>query len=932
MIPPIGFDFPAWLLLLIPALGCVIYFTLSSRAGLPVAVQRLAMLLRSMAVVAIVLALAQMVHLSGGEGLSVLVLRDLSASVPRLVSDEIVSQTSKRLGSLEFPDQVGFVSFGNDQQLEQPMGLRLGPGISSEIDRSGSDIAAALRFSASHLEGSAPGGARRIVLISDGNSTEGDPVQEAKNLATAGIVVDVIPVHYEHQDEVILENVQVPETVRPGQTFSVDSVIWSSGAAEATVVLSEQDRIIERRPVQLAEGRNRITFGLGANSSPLRRLRVSVFPDAGTDSLEQNNSGLALVRTIQPPRVLIVSEDPDQTLARVLADGSILADVVAPQQMSAIAEDYLGIEAVVLDDVSAFDLDPNRIELLEKLVHSTGMGLLMVGGSDSFGAGGWRGTKVEKALPVKMDIRQRKKLPNGALAVILHTCEFAQGNLWARRIAIASLDALTEQDLFGVLLYDGGTDRWGIPMQPVADQAAIRSQIDALSPADMTQFSPTMQMALQVLLTADAHSKHVVVISDGDPPPPTQGLVDAYVQSGIRISTICIQPHPGPTGPATMKKIAQDTAGRYYFVDDPSMLPQIFFREALTVRRNLIAEGTFTPAIVEIADPIRGLASGGFPPLHGVVLTTVKPLSRLVLVNDEQDPVLALGRYGLGKTAAFTSDARARWSSDWIGWSGNSTFWSQLVRSISRELDSGVLEVSHQVEGEVGTVVIDAIDPEGRFIDGLDVRAVLVGPDLSEETLVVNQVAPGRYVGKFAAVQEGSYLLRIDHEDGQGNSGGQTKAISVGYPSEYRTLRSDDDLLRRIAEASGGRLLSGQDDLLDRSLPRKRDREPLWATLAILGLGLFFFDIVVRRVQFKIPRRGFRRRATVSVDESVEGHKEPPRRPIIGRTRRVTPGTKKTGSQPEKDAPDGVSEEPVERSEELQKLIKARKKRRKRGK
>ncbi|MGE4601293.1 MAG: glutamine amidotransferase, partial [Planctomycetota bacterium] len=489
----------------------------------------------------------------------------------------------------------------------------------------------------------------------------------------------------------------------------------------------------------------------------------------------------------------------------------------------------------------------------------------------------------------------------------------------------------TAQDYFGVLVYDGGGDRWGIPMQLVADQESIRSQINSLSPADMISFSPTMQMALQTLLEVNAHSKHVVVISDGDPPPPTQSLIDAYVQSGIRISTICIKPHPGPTGPATMKKIAQDTAGRYYFADDPSMLPQIFFREALTVRRNLIAEGTFTPTIVEIADPIRGLASAGFPPLHGVVLTTVKPLSRLVLVNEEQDPVLALSRHGLGKTAAFTSDVRSRWSADWLSWSGNSTFWSQLIRSISRELDSGVLEVSHQVEGDVGTIVIDAIDPEGRFIDGLDVNAVLIRPDLSEESVVVNQVAPGRYVGKFAAVQEGSYLLRIDHDDGQGNRGGQTKAISVGYPAEYRTLRSDDDLLRRIAEASGGRVLSGRDDLLDRSLPKKRDRKPLWSILTIIGPGLFFLDIVVRRVQFKIPRRALRRKVTVPVDEGVEGHEERRRRPIIGRARTVAPGAKKTGSEPEIDDPEGVSQPPVERSEELRKLIEARKRRRNRG-
>ena len=154
-------------------------------------VQKTALILRCLAFSALVLALARTVHLTGGEGLSILVLRDLSASVPRLVSDQFIEQTSNQLGTLEFPDQVSLVSFGKDQQLEQPMSMRLGSGISADIDRSGSDIAAALRYSASLLEGSAPGGSRRVVLISDGNSTEGDAVREAKNLAVAGIVVDV---------------------------------------------------------------------------------------------------------------------------------------------------------------------------------------------------------------------------------------------------------------------------------------------------------------------------------------------------------------------------------------------------------------------------------------------------------------------------------------------------------------------------------------------------------------------------------------------------------------------------------------------------------------------------------------------------------------------------------------------------------------------
>ncbi|MGE4620005.1 MAG: glutamine amidotransferase [Planctomycetota bacterium] len=929
---PMAFESPLWLLALIPALACVVYFSRKSRAGLPAAVQRLALFSRSAAIISLIAALAQLVHLSGGEGLSVLVLRDLSDSVPRLVSDEMVSQVSKSIGSLEAPDQVSFVSFGRNQQQEQPMGLKLGTGISADIDRSASDIAAALRFSARALEAAAPGGSRRMILISDGNSTEGDPVQEAKNLATTGVVVDVLPVRYEHQNEVLVENVEVPETIRPGQAFSVDSVIWSSQATEATVVLTEDDRILERRLVSLESGRNRVRFGLSATSTSLRRLLVSVYLEDGVDTLEANNSGLALVRTIAPPLVLVVSKDPDQTLMRALQTGEIRAEVVPPNQVSLVAEDYLGVEAVILDDVSAFELPPTYSALLEKLVHSTGMGLLMVGGPDSFGAGGWGGTKVEEALPVKMSIRQRKKIPNGALAVILHTCEFSQGNLWARRIATAALDALTSQDLFGVLLYESGIDAWGIPLQPVSDQLEIRSRIDRLSPADMISFAPTMEMALQSLVTANAYSKHVVVISDGDPPPPGQLLVDAYVKSKIRISTICIKPHTGSDGTARMKKIAQDTGGRYYFVSNPTRLPQIFFREALTVRRNLIEEGAFVPRIVEVADPILGIAAAGFPPLHGVVLTTIKPLSRLVLVNEEQDPVLALGRHGLGKTAAFTSDARARWSADWIGWSGYSTFWSQLVRSISREMDSGILEVSHQLDGGAGTVIVDAIDPDGRFIDGLSVEAVLVAPDYSEEAITVHQVAPGRYIGKFSAEQEGAYLLRVDHEDGQGNVGGQTKAIVVGYPAEYRALRSDEELLRQIAEASGGRVLSSEDDLLDRSLPRIMDRKPLWKFLAIIGLGLFFFDIVVRRVQFKIPRLRSRQKSDSSKSKVVDSTGEPQRQPSIGRSRIVKEKTAKPGSNREDEVSKESSDDSASHSEDLRKLIEARKKRQNRGK
>ena len=52
-----------------------------------------------------------------------------------------------------------------------------------------------------------------------------------------------------------------------------------------------------------------------------------------------------------------------------------------------------------------------------------------------------------------MDVSQKKVLPKGALAIILHTCEFPEGNTWAKRITKQAIKVLGAQDEVGVLAY-----------------------------------------------------------------------------------------------------------------------------------------------------------------------------------------------------------------------------------------------------------------------------------------------------------------------------------------------------------------------------------------------------------------------------------------------------------------------------------------------
>ena len=60
-----------------------------------------------------------------------------------------------------------------------------------------------------------------------------------------------------------------------------------------------------------------------------------------------------------------------------------------------------------------------QIDMLVRNTQQIGAGLVMLGGPDSFGAGGWTGTELEKAMPVDFQIRNAEVVPGGALVLVM---------------------------------------------------------------------------------------------------------------------------------------------------------------------------------------------------------------------------------------------------------------------------------------------------------------------------------------------------------------------------------------------------------------------------------------------------------------------------------------------------------------------------------
>ena len=145
--------------------------------------------------------------------------------------------------------------------------------------------------------------------------------------------------------------------------------------------------------------------------------------------------------------------------------------------------------------------------------------------------------------------------------------------------------------------------------------------------------------------------------------------------AGITLSTVGAGGGSNPF----LEGLAEQGGGRFYDAANPASIPDIFLKETQQVSGQQIIEEPFFPILTSSSPILRGLEDDGLPRLRGYNGTTAKPAAQTVLVTARDDPLLAQWQYGLGRSVAWTSDSTGRWARDWLGWSGFSRFFSQLV-------------------------------------------------------------------------------------------------------------------------------------------------------------------------------------------------------------------------------------------------------------
>ncbi|XAM01038.1 VWA domain-containing protein [Phycisphaeraceae bacterium D3-23] len=756
--------------------------------------------------------------------------------------------------------------------------------------------------------------ALRLLLASDGNFTDGNVMEAARAAAAANIPIDVLPLEYSIENEVMVEGVYVPSEAREGQTVPIEVVLRGTapvagyiqlrhrvGSTNQLVDLNGPDtpgtgRLIPagrwQRVNRDAEDGGDTGFGdyilrtyvdRPMYEAGVHRYEVIFEPaltDGSVNTVVANDKAEAFTLVAGRGAVLVVDGvggTPGDILPSAIASHGVVVRTVPPEGMPRRLTDMQGYDAIILQNVPAEAVPPFVQQNLARYVHDFGGGFLMVGGPDSFGPGGWTNTDIDKyILPVACQIPSQVQLPSGALVLVIDRSGSMFGNVGgaglsqqnvASEAAVLALSTLYPQDLVGVVAFDSSA-HWLVKLGMNSNPSDTAQRVRSMQPGGGTDINSGVQAAVAALSninTADAAVKHIIVITDGHGNMPNMLTLGATLaQQNITISTVGVgDGHDA----GNLYNLATTGNGQFYPVNDPNNLPQVFIKEARLIRKNLIRELLFTPGLRSTGSPIMTGVSA-VPPLQGFVLTGHKDDPRIFtpLIGPEGEPIFAHHQVGLGRAAAFTSDANNRWGADWLDWGGYADFWGRTIRQISRPPASLEADLSTRVDGDTLVLQLDAAGdlefdaPAGgqgaSFGNDLDVRGAITRPDGSVSTVRLAQVGPGLYEARIPAHEAGSYIADLVMTGRDGSRRRVIGGTSNQAGGELRTFTSNRAVLQEIADLTGGRML----DPVDPATAMLFDRDPAhpFESVSTRPLGtrqlmpflllLLLLDVACRRI------------------------------------------------------------------------------------
>ncbi|MCY4404652.1 MAG: VWA domain-containing protein [Candidatus Poribacteria bacterium] len=867
------FDFQSPLFLLLLAI-IPIFYIIQLRTTVIAAKwrRRTTFLLRCTVLLCIILALANLQRTHREQRLAVAFLLDTSESIDQTQRQIAINRINSVIAELKPTDQYGVIGLSREASVLIEMGeVQRQPMLESDLmelstESDGTDILTTLERSLELLPDNYH---RRIVLFSDGIHNYGNftIIDYLPLLAASDVEILTVPLS-SVKDPIQIQELQLPNKVRKGQSFTIQAIIETDGSIPTvSATLYHNDIPITDLEFDLEEDKNVLTLPtqqVWENLTHTYQLKLNI-----NDVILENNQAYGVVQTQDKPNVLYVEGDFEyaDSLKEVLEENGFVIHVIPAVEIPTELVQLQHYDGLILSNVSSDSLSSEQLDVIETYVRDVGHGLVAIGGDRTFGVGGSTDTALERILPVEMTPRERQE--SVALVFVIDTsgsmANYA-GPQQKIELAIEAIRAgirnIEDEDQAAILGFD-------VNKRFIAsltnDHDMLIDAVGRLKPTGGTAaMGSAIEEAGRILKNADAKRKHVILLSDVKSGEDHSGFIETVkkvTDANIGITVIGI----GDADTKLLQEIEDTGVGRSVHVKNVQELPEVLM-DAVRETQSYIVQEQFQPKIVNHTTPIlEGIDT--LPLLYGYVATAEKTAAQVFITSNKDEPILAGWNYGLGKSVAWTSDIKPAWSKEWISWSNFGKFWGQIVNwTLPTEgtgTDFDLIVSSRNGRGHV------VIDTQNASTASYMVQVAV--PNGTSQSVEIQQESATRYAGSFQMHNSGSYIVTAK---GEGDTHKQTETLSLSYPAEYANFDVNDDLLKMLSESTGGIYEPTISQITNPEGTPIESRKSLSHTLLIIAVVLFVLEMILRRFSIASGylaelRAQFRRQSETVIPDSL---------------------------------------------------------------
>jgi len=744
---------PIWLLLALPMAAALLIWKMPSPNML---------ILRVSIVVLLILAMSQLALRLPSRAGTVIVVADRSLSMPADSSDRLKEAVVLLQDQMSPRDQIGVVSFGENIAIEKRPETTDFGGFVAEFAGNGSNLNDAIETALSLIPENRHG---RILLLTDGKWTGGDPSKAAVRATASATPIDYRLMQRTTANDIAVTHIDAPQTVNPGESFLVTAWIQSPITREISYEFSRQGAVLAMGTKKVPSGLSSLTFRDRADQAGVQQYtfrinqvetqinldrteavdRTDASADqqntvseqaAATDKpteavafevdpVPENNQAKLLVGVEGPRPILCVTNSDNSGLAALLRGGGVQVVTASPLECNWSLEDLAKYSAVLIENVLANDIGSTGMENIAVYIKQAGAGLMMTGGRNSYGPGGYFRSPLEPVMPVSMELRREHRKLSLAIVVALDRSGSMQAPVGggktkmdlANLASVQVLDMLTEMDEMGVVAVDSSPHVIS-RVQQVGSNSKLRQDILQIHSMGGGIFVYTALMtATQMIQEATSGTKHIILFADAadaEEPDKYRELLALNQNANITTSVIGLG-SPADVDAEFLRDVALRGNGRCFFTEDPEELPRLFAQDTFVVARSSFIE---EPTPIRITGGMVSLSQTSYhdpPAVGGYNLCYIRENANpAVLTVDEYNaPIVSSWIAGMGRVLCYTGQADGEFAGPITEWEDVGEFYTSLARWTAGESETLDENIVIQQKVENGICYVRAyLDPQ----------------------------------------------------------------------------------------------------------------------------------------------------------------------------------------------------------------------------